>query len=92
MIDHPTFGNMNRRTSRIIQRARHGNVHRIETNNTTYLIYDEHLQEEIKDDEPFWEARHSYIGNYLPSSIPNSELKIRSNSTTLSFDIPRVLA
>ena len=56
MIDHPTFGNMNRRTSRIIQRARHGNVHRIETNSTTYLIYDEHLQEEIKDDEPFWEA------------------------------------
>ena len=56
MIDHPTFGNMNRRTSRIIQRARHGNVHRIETNNTTYLLYDEDLQEEINDNEPFWEA------------------------------------
>ena len=56
MIDHPRFGNMNRRTSRIIQRARHGNVHRIETNNTTYLIYDEDLQEEMKDNEPFWES------------------------------------
>jgi hypothetical protein len=56
MIDHPTFGNMNRRTSRIIQRTRHGNVHRIETNKTTYLIYDEDLEEEMKDNEPFWEA------------------------------------
>ena len=56
MIDHPTFGNMNRRTSRIIQRARHGNVHRIETSNTTYLIYDEDFEEEMKDNEPCWEA------------------------------------
>ena len=56
MIDHPTFGNMNRRTSRIIQRTKHGNVHRIETNNTTYLIYDEHLQEEMKGNEAFWET------------------------------------
>ena len=56
MIDHPMFGNMNRRTSPIIQRTKHGNMHRFETNNTTYLIYDEDLQEEMKGNEAFWET------------------------------------
>ena len=56
MINHPTFGNMNRRTSPIIQRTTHGNVHRFETNSTTYLIYDEDIQEGDLDDKAFWEA------------------------------------
>ena len=55
MINHPTFGNMNRRTSPITQRTKHGNVHRFETNSTTYLIYDEDLADEVNIDEPFWE-------------------------------------
>ena len=55
MIDHPTFGNMNRRTSMIIKRTKHGNTHRFETNNTTYLIKDEDLADEVNINEPFWE-------------------------------------
>ena len=55
MINHPTFGNMNRRTSPITQRTKHGKVHRFETNSTTYLIYDEDLADEVNIDEPFWE-------------------------------------
>ena len=55
MIDHPTFGNMNRRTSTIIKRTKHGNTHRFETNNTTYLIKDEDLADEVNINEPFWE-------------------------------------
>ena len=55
MIDHPTFGNMNRRTSTIIKRTKHGNMHRFETNNTTYLIKDEDLADEVNINEPFWE-------------------------------------
>ena len=54
MIDHPTFGNMNRRTSMIIKRTKHGNMHRFETNNTTYLIKDEDLADEVNVNEPFW--------------------------------------
>ena len=54
MIDHPTFGNMNRRTSMIIKRTKHGNMHRFETNNTTYLIKDEDLADEVNINEPFW--------------------------------------
>ena len=54
MIDHPTFGNMNRRTSTIIKRTTHGNMHRFETNNTTYLIKDEDLSDEMNINEPFW--------------------------------------
>ena len=54
MIDHPTFGNMNRRTSTIIKRTKHGNMHRFETNNTTYLIKDEDLADEVNINEPFW--------------------------------------
>ena len=54
MIDHPTFGNMNRRTSTIIKRTKHGNMHRFETNNTTYLIKDEDLADEVNVNEPFW--------------------------------------
>ena len=54
MIDHPTFGNMNRRTSMIIKRTKHGNTHRFETNNTTYLIKDEDLADEVNINEPFW--------------------------------------
>ena len=61
MIDHPSFGNMNRRTSRILKRTRHGNMHRFETNTTTYLINDEDLQEEghdneVSTNEPFWDS------------------------------------
>ena len=56
MINHPTFGNMNRRTSPIIQRTTHGNVHRFETNSTAYLIYDEDIKEGDLDDKAFWEA------------------------------------
>jgi len=55
MIDHPTFGNMNRRTSTIVKRTKHGNMHRFETNNTTYLIYNQDLADEVNIDEPFWE-------------------------------------
>ena len=55
MIDHPTFGDMNRRTSTIIKRTKHGNMHRFETNNTTYLIKDEDLADEAKINEPFWQ-------------------------------------
>ena len=54
MIDHPTFGNMNRRTSTIIKRTKHGNTHRFETNNTTYLIKDEDLADEVNINKPFW--------------------------------------
>ena len=54
MIDHPTFGNMNRRTSTIIKRTKHGNMHRFETNNTTYLIKDEDLADEVNINKPFW--------------------------------------
>jgi len=54
MIDHPTFGNMNRRTSPIIKRTKHGNMHRFETNNTTYLIKDEDLRDEVDINDPFW--------------------------------------
>ena len=54
MIDHPTFGNMNRRTSTIIKRTKHGNMHRFETNNTIYLIKDEDLADEVNINEPFW--------------------------------------
>ena len=54
MIDHPTFGNMNRRTTPIIKRTKHGNMHRFETSNTTYLIKDEDLQDEVNTSEPFW--------------------------------------
>ena len=61
MVDHPSFGNMNRRTSRILKRTRHGNMHRFETNTTTYLIYDEDLQaeghdNEVSTNEPFWDS------------------------------------
>ena len=61
MIDHPSFGNMNRRTSRILKRTRHGNMHRFETNTTTYLINDEDLQaeghdNEVSTNEPFWDS------------------------------------
>ena len=61
MIDHPSFGNMNRRTSRILKRTRHGNMHRFETNTTTYIINDEDLQEEghdneVSTNEPFWDS------------------------------------
>ena len=54
MIDHPTFGNMNRRTSTIIKRTKHGNVNRFETNNTTYLIKEEDLADEVNINKPFW--------------------------------------
>ena len=54
MIDDPTFGNMNRRTSTIIKRTKHGNMHRFETNNTIYLIKDEDLADEVNINEPFW--------------------------------------
>ena len=54
MIDHPSFGNMNRRTSPITQRTKHGNVHRFETSSTTYLIYDEDLEDKVSNNEPFW--------------------------------------
>ena len=54
MIDHPTFGNMNRRTSTIARRTKHGNMHRFETNNTIYLIKDEDLAGEVNINEPFW--------------------------------------
>ena len=54
MIDHPTFGNMHRRTSPIIKRTKHGNMHRFETSNTTYLIKDEDLQDEVNTTQPFW--------------------------------------
>ena len=54
MIDHPTFGNMNRRTSTIVKRTKHGNMHRFETNNTIYLIKDEDLADEVNINEPFW--------------------------------------
>ena len=37
MIDHPSFGNMNRRTRRILKRTRHGNMHRFETNTTPQM-------------------------------------------------------
>ena len=61
MVDHPSFGNMNRRTSRILKRTRHGNMHRFETNTTTYLINDEDLQaeghdNEVSTNEPFWDS------------------------------------
>ena len=56
MINHPTFGNMNRRTSPITQRTKHGNVHRFETSKTTYLIYDEDFTEGDLDHKAFWEA------------------------------------
>ena len=61
MIDHPSFGNMNRRTSRILKRTRHGNMHRFETNTTTYIINDEDLQaeghdNEVSTNEPFWDS------------------------------------
>ena len=54
MIDHPSFGNMNRRTSPITQRTKHGNVHRFETSSTTYLIYDEDLEDKVSNNKPFW--------------------------------------
>ena len=54
MIDHPSFGNMNRRTRPITQRTKHGNVHRFETNSTTYLIYDEDLEDKVSNNKPFW--------------------------------------
>ncbi len=54
MIDHPSFGNMNRRTSRVINRTRHGNLHRFETDNTIYNINNEDLEDEVVRDKPFW--------------------------------------
>ena len=54
MIDHPSFGNMNRRTSRILKRTRHGNLHRFETDNTIYNINNEDLEDEVVRDKPFW--------------------------------------
>ena len=55
MINHPTFGNMNRRTSTIVTRSKHGNLHRFDTNNTIYLIKDEELADDVNINEPFWE-------------------------------------